>query len=124
MDKFIESLPVELHLLGSVHHEPFQAGDASLKGVKEGKTRRTQFTGPGTRVQERYTRGERGINDLDHAAMYHDLAYLRSTDPQERNRADQVLKHAAESYLKKPNLTLLDKVDARIVKTAMDLIKR
>ena len=34
IDKFIENLPVELHLLETYHPEPYQSGDTSLKGLK------------------------------------------------------------------------------------------
>lgn len=124
-DNFISMIPkgVELHLLGSIHKEPYQANDKSLVGVKEG-TRKMEYTGSNTKTDERYAKGERGINDLDHAAMAHDFAY-KSKDPKVRNAADVKLYHAAEKYLgDKKNLTLLDKADANIVKLAMRVIKR
>ena len=123
VDKFIENLPVELHLLGTYHQEPYQANDLSLKGIKPGKTLKAEYLGPGTKYDMRYARGDRGINHLDHAAMSHDLAY-KSKDPGVRNRADKRLTDAANNFLKEPNLSFLDKVDAGIVKTAMKLIKR
>jgi Phospholipase A2-like domain len=123
VDKFIENLPFELHLLGSVHKEPFQSNDASLVGAKEGNTRRMEFCGPGTKFDLRNAKGERGINLLDHAAYYHDLAY-KSKDAAARNRADSTLCDAAERYLTRPHLSALDKIDARIVEKAMKLIKR
>ena len=124
VDKFIKNLPVEAHLLGTYHQEPYQKDDSSLKGKKPGKTLRTEYTGPGTHVMERYNKGERGINNLDHAAMFHDLAYLNSSDAAARNRADKKLYEQAEKYLKEPNLSFLDKADGFIVKSAMKLIKR
>jgi Phospholipase A2-like domain len=123
VDKFIENLPVELHLLGTYHKEPYQANDKSLTDVKPGKTLKAEFLGPGTKYDMRYARGDRGINNLDHAAMFHDLAY-KSKDPAARNRADERLTDAANNFLKEPNLTFLDRIDAGIVKTAMKLIKR
>ena len=123
VDKFIENLPVELHLLGTYHPEPYQSGDASLKGTKPGKTLKAEYLGPGTKYDMRYARGDRGINNLDYAAMSHDLAY-KLKDPATRNRTDERLTNAANNYLKEPNLTFLDKVDVGIVKTAMRLIKR
>ena len=123
VDKFIENLPVELHLLGTYHKEPYQANDKSLIGVKPGKTLKAEYIGPGTKYDMRYARGDRGINNLDHAAMFHDLAY-KSKDPAARNRADERLTDAANNFLKESNLTFLDRIDAGIVKTAMKLIKR
>ena len=122
-DKFIENLPFELHLLGTVHKEPFQANDSSLIGAKEDSTRRMEFAGPGTKFDIRSARGERGINLLDNAAYYHDLAY-KSKDAATRNKADTTLSDAAEKYLTRSHLSALDKIDAKIVKTAMKLIKR
>jgi len=124
-DEFISKLPygVELHLLGNVHKEPYQKDDKSLQGAKDGKFRRMKFAGPNTKTDERYAKGERGINDLDHAAMFHDFAY-KSKDPTVRNRSDEVLYEKAKQYLTKPRLTTLDKIDANIVKAAMKLIKR
>ena len=58
VDKFVENLPVELHLIGTVHKEPFQANNESLKTATDGKTRRMQFCGPRTQYDSRYARGE------------------------------------------------------------------
>ena len=73
-------------------------------------------------IKRDMTRGERGISNLDHAAMFHDEAYL-STNPEMRTKADKKLEVAAISYLKQPNLSLLDKVDGKIVEKAMKLIQ-
>lgn len=82
-----------------------------------------QYCGPGTKYDKRYAKGERGINELDHACMYHDLAY-KNKDPSSRNQADSILAQKASEYLKKSNLSTLDKIDGHIVQTAMKLIKR
>ncbi len=55
--------------------------------------------------------------------MFHDYSY-KNKDSKARNTADKKLYEAAESYLKEPYLSTLDKVDANIVKVAMKLIKR
>jgi hypothetical protein len=123
VDDFVANLPVELHLLGTIHHEPYQKDDKSLTGSKAGKTRIMEYAGPGTRYDQRYAKGERGINNLDHAAMYHDFSY-KSKDPATRNLADSVLSKKAADYLKMPGLSLLDKIDGHIVEKAMKLIKR
>ena len=101
VDKFIENLPIELHLLGTYHPESYQSGDTSLKGVKPGKTLKAEYLGPGTKYDMRYARGDRGINNLDHAAMSHDLAY-KSKNPAVRNRADERLTDATNNFLKEP----------------------
>jgi hypothetical protein len=123
VDKFIENLPVELHLLGTIHKEPFQVNDESLKTAVEGKTRRMEFCGPGTRYDSRFAKGERGINQLDNACMYHDAAY-KNKNPIARNQADSVLASKALQYLQKPGISTLDKIDGNIVTAAMKLIKR
>ena len=123
VDNFINNLPFEAHLFRTYHSKPYQNDDSTLKSKKVGSTLKLEYCGPGTRYKERYARGERGANNLDHAAMFHDFAY-ESTNPETRNKADKKLEIAAQMFLKEPNLTLLDKVDANIVKKAMKLIHR
>ena len=61
-----------------------------------------QFCGPGTRLQERVARGERGINPLDAACREHDIAYSQSKDLAHRHVADQTLaKRALERVISK-----------------------
>ena len=122
-DKFMASLSFKAHLPVTYHPEPYQSTDPSVKELKPGQTKLGEYIGPGTRYDARYARGERGLNDLDHAAMFHDLAY-KSKDPATRNRADVILTDKAEQYLKKPGLSNLDKVDANAVILAMRAIKR
>ena len=43
------------------------------------------FCGPGTKLQERLKRGDRGINQLDEACKVHDIAYSRSKDLEARH---------------------------------------
>ena len=123
VDKFISKIPsgVELHLLGSYHPESFNSADPSLRGAKNDKTMRMEFAGPNTKTDERYAKRQRGINDLDHGAMFHDFAY-KSKDPATRNKADKVLQEKVRAYLKKPELTRIDKVDAHIVDKVMGFI--
>lgn len=54
-----------------------------------------QFCGPGTRLQERLQRGDRGINPLDAACREHDIAYSQYKDLEARHRADAVLAEKA-----------------------------
>lgn len=46
------------------------------------------FLGPGTRLTERLTRGDKAVNLLDSAALKHDLAYAENKN---RRAADQEL---------------------------------
>jgi hypothetical protein len=123
VDKFISALPFEAHLPVTFHPEPYQDGDRSVKGLKPGTIKKAEYLGPGTNYDLRYERGDRGLNNLDHAAMFHDLAY-KSKDPASRNRADHVLAERANDYLKQPGISRLDIADAGIVMAAMKLIHR
>src|SRR5436190_12550230 len=60
----INALPIEIHIPGY------------------------QFCGPGTHLEKRLARGDRGINPLDVACREYDIAYSRSNDLRERHVAD------------------------------------
>ena len=51
LNRAINALPIELHIPGY------------------------QFCGPGTHLEKRLVRGDRGINPLDAACREHDIAY-------------------------------------------------
>lgn len=53
------------------------------------------FCGPGTKLQERLKRGDRGINQLDEACRTHDIAYSTSKDLESRHKADKILRDQA-----------------------------
>lgn len=64
----INKLPIELHIPGY------------------------NYCGPGTKLQKRLQRGDRGINPLDDACKEHDIAYEKYPDNiSERHRADKIL---------------------------------
>ena len=115
-DKFISALPVELHLLGT--------------DEVSGKTKKMSFAGPGTKLNKRLGPGDvphdwsKPINDLDRGAYDHDICYRDSTNASVRNACDDRLKGVAKRFLNKPGISKLDKVDAHIVTSAMNLIKR
>lgn len=50
-----------------------------------------RFCGPGTRLNKRLARGDRGINPLDEACKEHDIAYSQHQDLQKRHEADRIL---------------------------------
>lgn len=54
-----------------------------------------QYCGPGTKLAKRLKRNDPGINELDRACKAHDIAYSKSTDVVERNRADNILAEKA-----------------------------
>ena len=116
IDKFITNLPVELHLLGT--------------DETTGKTRKSSFIGPGTKLTTRLGPGDipqnwsNPINDLDRAALKHDICYRDFKDPQNRNTCDDKLANSARMFLNKPGISALDKIDGHIVEKAMKLIRR
>lgn len=115
-DKFISALPVELHLLGT--------------DELTGKTRKSQFIGPGTKLDKRLGPGDiphgwsKPINDLDKGAYHHDICYRDHKDATKRNICDKALIKVADTFAKKPGVSMLDKIDTKIVNKAMNLIKR
>lgn len=94
INTLINNLPFELHLPGY------------------------QFCGPGTKLQKRLLRGDRGINKLDKACMYHDIAYNNS-DLNVRHKADLELLNMAKKRLKSKDAGKGEKVASWIVKNAM-----
>lgn len=75
LDKTLFAIPYELHVPGY------------------------QFCGPNTKLEERLKRGDTGINGLDTACKYHDIAYAQSNDLKMRHEADKVLaKRALERF--------------------------
>lgn len=75
IDSLINNLPFELHIPGY------------------------QYCGPGTKLEKRLLRGDKGINKLDEACMYHDIAY-NDTDLNVRHKADLQLLNMAKNRLK------------------------
>lgn len=59
-----------------------------------------QYCGPGTKLQKRLKRNDPGINELDRACKEHDIAYSKSSDITERNRADNILAKKAWNRFK------------------------
>lgn len=94
VNNLINKLPLELHLPGY------------------------QFCGPGTKLEKRLKRGDRGINKLDNACMYHDIAYTDS-DLNVRHKADLELLNMAKKILNSKESKKREKVAAWIVKNVM-----
>lgn len=81
------------------------------------------FTGPGTRLQERLLRGDKPINQLDSAARDHDVAYSKYKDVKTRHSYDKKLQDEAFKILKDPRSSAKEKMEAGLVGTIM-LTKR
>lgn len=98
LNSLIDALPFELHLPGSY-----------------------RYCGPGTRLAERLKRGDPGINSLDEACKSHDIAYSKTKDTAERNKADLVLADKAWERVKASDSSLGERVAAYAVTNAMKL---
>ncbi|XP_077282380.1 uncharacterized protein LOC143908564 [Temnothorax americanus] len=95
LNRAINALPIELHIPGY------------------------QFCGPGTRLETRLARGDRGINPLDAACREHDIAYSRSNDLAERHVADNILAAEARKRVTANDSTLGERAAATAVWAAM-----
>ncbi|KAJ8917906.1 hypothetical protein NQ315_002599 [Exocentrus adspersus] len=83
-----------------------------------------QFCGPGTKLKERLSKGQQGVNPLDGFCRKHDIAYSQSSDLQDRNKADYELEQRAwETWLvttamkAKRNLDMGIKQGGRVTKS-------
>jgi len=95
INKAIDLLPFEAHL-------PFY-----------------QYCGPGTKLNKRLARGDKGINPLDAACRVHDIAYSKYSDSARRKQADKVLAEQAWQRFKASDSSIGEKAAALAVTTAM-----
>src|SRR5580765_3844916 len=95
LNRAINALPIELHIPGY------------------------QFCGPGTHLEKRLARGDRGINPLDAACREHDIAYSRSSNLGERHIADNILAARARKRITARDSTLGERAAATAVWAAM-----
>lgn len=95
VNTLINNLPFELHLPGY------------------------NYCGPGTKLQKRLQRGDRGVNKLDEACMHHDIAYANHTDLPNRHKADLQLLNMAKQRLKSNDAGKGEKLSSWIVSKVM-----
>ncbi|KYM95148.1 hypothetical protein ALC62_14215 [Cyphomyrmex costatus] len=95
LNKAINALPFELHIPGY------------------------QFCGPGTRLEKRLARGDRGINPLDTACREHDIAYSHNNGLTERHAADNILAEKARKRITARDSSLTERAAATAVWAAM-----
>lgn len=95
VDRIISKIPYELHIPSH------------------------QFCGPNTKLRERLAAGQRGINQLDSACMFHDIAYAESKDPVKRRKADLKLIRYAKSRITAPDSNLKERIASVIVSTLL-----
>lgn len=95
VNSLINNLPFELHLPGY------------------------SYCGPGTALEKRLQRGDKGINQLDAACKEHDIAYSQSKEIIDRHVADKVLENKAWERVKSKDANSGEKAAAWFVTTAM-----
>lgn len=98
VNKFINKLPIELHLPGY------------------------SYCGPGTKLTARLSRGDRPINGLDSACLEHDIAYSQNRENiSARNAADKVLADKAWQRVFAKDSSIGEKAAAYAVTNTMNL---
>lgn len=95
VNSIINNLPFELHLPGY------------------------NYCGPGTKLQKRLLRGDRGVNKLDEACMHHDIAYQNHTDLDNRHKADIQLINMAKKRLTSKDASKGEKLSSWLVSKVM-----
>lgn len=88
INKLINKLPIEIHIPGY------------------------NYCGPGTKLEKRLQRGDKGINPLDEACKEHDLAYNKHKDLKSRHTADRILADKALQRFKASDSSLGEKLSA------------
>lgn len=78
-----------------------------------------QFCGPGTHLEKRLARGDKGINALDSACKVHDTSYSTTTDLKERHKADKILASEAWKRVKSSDASIKERLAALAVTSAM-----
>lgn len=95
VNNLINNLPLELHLPGY------------------------NYCGPGTKLQKRLLRGDKGINPLDDACKEHDIAYANHFDIENRHKADLKLIDMAKRRLQSKDAKKGEKLASWVVKKIM-----
>ncbi|KAJ8912238.1 hypothetical protein NQ315_016580, partial [Exocentrus adspersus] len=72
-----------------------------------------------TKLKERLSKGQQGVNPLDGFCRKHDIAYSQSSDLQDRNKADYELEQRAWERVKSKDAKFGEKAAAWLVTTAM-----
>ena len=95
VNTMINKLPIELHIPGY------------------------NYCGPGTKLEARLKRGDRGVNALDESCKQHDIAYSNSKDLEARHKADNKLAKEALTVVKSQKATIGERLSALGVAGAM-----
>ena len=70
------------------------------------------YCGPGTKLNKRLLRGDKGKNPLDKACKEHDIAYNTYSDIENRNKADELLAQKAFERFKSSDASLGERLIA------------
>lgn len=105
VNSLINKLPFELHL-------------------PAGLTKRYNYCGPGTKLEKRLARGDRGINPLDEACRDHDIAYSTSPSLTQRHQADERLENRAWERVKSKDASFGEKAAAWAVTNTMKVKRK
>jgi hypothetical protein len=77
------------------------------------------YCGPFTRLDETLARGDEPVNKLDAGCKEHDIFYRDHKDTNERHIADKELENIAKERMHGNDASILEKIDAALVRTAM-----
>lgn len=80
---------------------------------------RYQFCGPGTELEKRLRRGDRGKNELDAQCKIHDITYAKSKDTATRSEADKTLIDRALNRIYSRDAKLDERLSAILVSVLM-----
>lgn len=95
VDNLINNLPFELHLPGY------------------------NYCGPGTNLKKRLLRGDKGVNKLDEACKYHDIAYSNYSKLSDRHKADLNLLDMAKKRIHSKDANKGEKLASWLVSKVM-----
>ena len=77
------------------------------------------YLGPGTKLKERLSKNQPGVNPLDEAAKEHDIAYFLHKDSDNRDKADEILEYSALERIAADDASVGEKIAALIRAGAM-----
>lgn len=80
---------------------------------------RYRFLGPGTKLEKRLKRGDRPVNELDKAALEHDIFYTKHRDRKTREIGDKILQKKAWKRVISSDAGLGERAAALITTGAM-----
>lgn len=97
LNSLINNLPFELHLPGY------------------------NYCGPGTKLDKRLDRGDKGVNQLDEYCKEHDIAYKNSNNLSDRHSADRLLINKTSELKNSSSASFGEKMASRLVNNILKL---